>query len=117
MFNVVDDGGNPVRRVWKLGDVMDAAPVIVGAPTTRYDVIYGDQSYAQYFRRYKDRRQVAYVGANDGMLHAFNAGFFSNDDRQIGCTGDTSTCPIVQVRFTTVPKQLGLSDNCAALPC
>jgi len=111
-FNVVNDSGATVQVQWKLGDVIDATPVIVGAPSTRFDVIYGDQTYAQFFQRYKDRRHVSYVGANDGMLHAFNAGFFSNDDRPIDGTG-----PIVQARFTTTPKQLGLSTNCAALPC
>ncbi|TLY24116.1 MAG: hypothetical protein E6K64_07520 [Nitrospirae bacterium] len=111
-FNVVNDSGATVQVQWKLGDVIDATPVIVGAPSTRFDVIYGDQTYAQFFQRYKDRRHVSYVGANDGMLHAFNAGFFVNDDRPIDGTG-----PIVQARFTTTPKQLGLSTNCAALPC
>src|SRR2546422_2775132 len=45
------------------------------------------------------------------MLHAFNGGFFSNDDRQIDGTG-----PIVQARFTSTPKKLGTSTDCAALP-
>ena len=80
-FNVRNDSGAIVRAQWKLGDVVNATPVVVGAPSTRFDVIYGDQTYATFFQRYKDRRQVAYVGANDGMLHAFNGGFFNNDDR------------------------------------
>src|SRR3989449_5751919 len=46
------------------------------------------------------------------MLHAFNAGFFTNDDRQIDGTG-----PIVQARFSATPKQIGTSTDCAALPC
>src|SRR5438093_1621142 len=111
-FNVRNDSGGIVRSQWRLGDVVNATPVIVGAPSTRFDVIYGDQTYATFFQRYKDRRQVAYVGANDGMLHAFNAGFFSNDDRPLDGTG-----PIVQARFTTTPKKLGTSTDCAALPC
>src|SRR2546426_4818648 len=88
-MNVLNDSGTIVQGQWKLGDIANANPVIVGAPTTRYDVIYGDATYASFFRRYKDRRQVAYVGANDGMLHAFNAGFFSNDDRAIDGSGPT----------------------------
>src|SRR5438132_2584193 len=111
-FNVRNDSGAIVRAQWKLGDVVNATPVVVGAPSTRFDVIYGDQTYATFFQRYKDRRQVAYVGANDGMLHAFNAGFFSNDDRPLDGTG-----PIVQARFTSTPKKLGTSTDCAALPC
>ena len=111
-INVLNDSGGIVQAQWRLGDMVNATPVVVGAPSTRYDVIYGDQTYASFFQRYKDRRQVAYVGANDGMLHAFNGGFFSNDDRQIDGTG-----PIVQARFTSTPKKLGTSTDCAALPC
>src|SRR2546425_789449 len=111
-FNVVNDSGGLAQAQWKLGDVVNATPTAVGAPITRYDVLYGDATYAQFFKRYKDRRQVVYVGANDGMLHAFNAGFFTNDDQPIDGTG-----PTVQARFTTTPKKIGTSTACAALPC
>src|SRR3989442_3153559 len=111
-FNVVNDSGAIVQAQWKLGDVVNAAPTAVGAPITRYDSIYGDATYAQFFKRYKDHRQVGYVGANDGMLHAFNAGFFVNDDQPIDGTG-----PTVQARFTTTPKKIGTSTDCAGLPC
>ena len=67
-------------KVWKLGDSIYAQPIVVGAPTQRFDVIYGDNSYTAYFNQYRNRRQVAYVGANDGMLHAFNAGYFHRGD-------------------------------------
>ncbi len=67
-------------KVWKLGDSIYAQPIIVGAPGQRYDVIYGDSSYTAFFSQYRSRRQVAYVGANDGMLHAFNAGYFHRGD-------------------------------------
>ena len=66
--------------VWKLGDAIHAQPIVVGTPTQRFDVIYGDASYTAYFDKYKNRRQVAYLGANDGMLHAFNAGFYHRGD-------------------------------------
>jgi type IV pilus assembly protein PilY1 len=111
-FNVVNDAGVQVQAQWKLGDVVNSRPVVVGPPRERYDTIYGDTSYARFFQQYKDRRQVAYLGGNDGMLHAFNAGFFNADDSPIDGTG-----PTVQVRFTTVPKQKGTSTTCAALPC
>ncbi len=67
-------------KVWKLGDPVHATPVVIGSPRERFDVLYGDASYIAYFQQYKDRRQVAYVGANDGMLHAFNAGFYHRGD-------------------------------------
>ncbi len=62
-------------QTWKLGDVISSSPSMIGAPIERYDFIYSDLSYARYYAQYLDRRQVAYVGANDGMLHAFNGGF------------------------------------------
>jgi len=61
-------------KVWKLGDIIHSSPSMIGAPIERYDFIYGDQSYANYYKRYTNRLQVIYVGANNGMLHAFNAG-------------------------------------------
>jgi type IV pilus assembly protein PilY1 len=111
-MNVIDTGGAQVQKVWKLGDIIDSTPVIVGAPAERYDIIYGDPTYSSFFQRYKDRRQVAYVGANDGMMHAFNAGFF-----QAGNV--TGSSPPIQVRFTTTPKQAGSAADCPGqiLPC
>jgi type IV pilus assembly protein PilY1 len=84
-------------QVWKLGDIVDSTPTVVGAPNERYDVIYGDITYSAFIAQYKNRRQVAYVGANDGMLHAFNAGFFIQGD-------DPSTTTVVEHgRFATAP--------------
>ncbi len=67
-------------QVWKLGDSVHAQPLVVGAPAQRYDLIYGDATYTAFFQRYYNRRQVAYVGANDGTLHAFNAGYYHRGD-------------------------------------
>ncbi len=67
-------------KVWKLGDIIHSTATIVPAPKERYDVIYGDSSYTDFFLKYRNRRHVAYVGANDGMLHAFNAGFYNRGD-------------------------------------
>jgi type IV pilus assembly protein PilY1 len=67
-------------HVWKFSDPVYATPVIVGPPRERYDVLYGDAGYAKFYTKYKPRRQVAYVGANDGMLHAFNVGFYHRGD-------------------------------------
>lgn len=61
-------------NTWKLSDVVNSGPILVGAPIERYDFLYGDMSYSNYYQYYKERQNVVYVGANDGMLHAFNAG-------------------------------------------
>jgi type IV pilus assembly protein PilY1 len=62
--------------VWRLGDIVHSSPVVVGRPGDGYDIHYRDGSYTNFRNRYLDRRQVVYAGANDGMLHAFNAGFY-----------------------------------------
>ncbi len=87
-------------RVWKLGDVVNSTPTIVGAPKERYDILYGDSGYRNFVRRWANRRQMAYVGANDGMLHAFNSGYYHRGD-------DPSTSNIVEHGWYTT----GPSDN------
>jgi type IV pilus assembly protein PilY1 len=56
-----------------LGDIVDSAPVFVGAPPFRIrDTLEADAySVFQQDPTYKDRTRMIYVGANDGMLHAF----------------------------------------------
>ena len=84
-------------KVWKLGDVVDAPPTIVAAPRDRFDIIEGDPSYTAFFVKYRARRQVVYVGGNDGMLHAFNAGFYHPGD-------DPSTTTVTEHGwFTRMP--------------
>lgn len=83
-LTVKDTSGTPVSAVWKLGDSVYSTPVIVGAPRERYDILYGDSSYTSFYSTYKNRRQVAYLGANDGMMHAFNVGFFHEGDDTVG---------------------------------
>ncbi len=67
-------------KVWKLADAIHSSPIVVGAPGMRYDVLYGDASYSAFLKAYYQRRQVVYMGANDGMLHAFNGGYFHPGD-------------------------------------
>jgi type IV pilus assembly protein PilY1 len=67
------DDRTPV--VWRLGDVINSKPILVGGPAVGYDTLYGDRSYTAYREAWAGRRQMAYFGANDGMLHAVNVGF------------------------------------------
>jgi Tfp pilus tip-associated adhesin PilY1 len=73
----IDYDGDGIDEVWRLGDIIHSSPTIVGPPKENYDVLHGDYTYARYKETYANRRQVAYVGANDGMLHAFNMGFYN----------------------------------------
>lgn len=86
--------------VWKFGDPVHSTPTIVSQPRESYDFIYGDAGYLNFFKRWKDRRHVAYVGANDGMLHAFNGGFYHRGD-------DTSTAEIEHGWFSNTPTTDG----------
>lgn len=57
------------RRAGVLGDVVNSTPLIVGAPTASIS----DDGHAAFRARFKARELAVYVGANDGMLHAFSA--------------------------------------------
>ncbi|RII27385.1 MAG: pilus assembly protein PilY [Geobacter sp.] len=67
-------------HVWKLGDIISSTPRLQSTSRLNtYDYSapagYSDTSYASFLRsnQYKQRGMV-YVGANDGMLHAFRLG-------------------------------------------
>jgi len=63
-------------NVWKLGDIVHSTPVTVARPVDNYHIIYGDESYQEYYDENRDREAVVYVGANDGMLHAFTSYYY-----------------------------------------
>jgi type IV pilus assembly protein PilY1 len=53
----------------KLGDVVNSSPIFVGKPPFQYQ----DASYITFRNNNAARIQMVYVGANDGMLHGFDA--------------------------------------------
>jgi len=73
------NGDNTLDTTYRLGDIISSTPTLVGTPAENYDLLYTDASYRQFWLKYRNRRKVVYAGANDGMLHAFNAGFFYFD--------------------------------------
>uniref|UniRef100_UPI002100D6C1 pilus assembly protein n=1 Tax=Pelomonas sp. KK5 TaxID=1855730 RepID=UPI002100D6C1 len=52
-----------------LGDIVNSSPVYVGKPAFNYT----ENNYAGFKNAQSGRKPTIYVGANDGMLHAFNA--------------------------------------------
>ncbi|MEG7360981.1 pilus assembly protein [Pseudomonas citronellolis] len=59
-----------------LGDIVNSSPVLVSGAdyiTARADALEGSTSYAAYASEQAAKPAAVYVGANDGMLHAFNA--------------------------------------------
>ncbi len=66
----------PGSGIWRLGDIIHSTPVSVGQPSAGYDTRYNDSSYRDFRNYWRTRRQMVYVGANDGMIHAFSSGFY-----------------------------------------
>lgn len=67
--------GAPVfrsRGVSVLGDIVNSAPAYVGGPNGDYRDTVEAGRYSTYATSRAGRTPVIYVGANDGMLHAFN---------------------------------------------
>ena len=60
-----------------LGDVVNSTPVYIKGPSMSWpnsaDFGSTDDRYSVFAQEQKDRAGVIYVGANDGMLHAFAA--------------------------------------------
>jgi type IV pilus assembly protein PilY1 len=67
---------NGLSKVWKLGDIIYSTPTVMSKPMNDYALIYGDQSFNDFYNLYKDRDVIVFVGGNDGMLHAFKGGTF-----------------------------------------
>ena len=61
-------------KTWKLGDIIYSTPTYVGPPAAKYHTLFNDNTYRVFLEKYKNRRGIVLVGANDGMVHAFNAG-------------------------------------------
>lgn len=72
----IDYDNDSVVETWRLGDIVYSTPTVVGPPAEDFDLIYRDEGYSAFYRRYRYRRNVVYVGSNDGMVHAFNSGFY-----------------------------------------
>jgi type IV pilus assembly protein PilY1 len=67
-------------HVWKMGDIISSTPRIMGPGyLNTFDLPapygYSDRSYYTFIKSNDyGNRQLAFVGANDGMLHAFKLG-------------------------------------------
>lgn len=73
------NGGIFRNRTSRLGDIVNAAPMYVGPPSMPYfdkwpgSAAENNVPYSAFKTQYAGRASVLYVGANDGMLHGFNA--------------------------------------------
>jgi type IV pilus assembly protein PilY1 len=63
------NGGQFRNRTHKLGDIVSSDPLYIGPPSSNNQTA----SYVAFAQTYQNRQPMIYVGANDGMMHAFNA--------------------------------------------
>ena len=74
-----NEGGTLRNRNRLLGDIINSAPTYAAAPGSRYQDNWGNSQpetaspYSAYVVANINRQGLVFVGANDGMLHAFDA--------------------------------------------
>ena len=69
-------------KQYLLGDIENSNPVQVIEAGGKFK----DPDYTSFKTLYQHRRRMVYVGANDGMLHAFNAGFWNQTTKTFQTT-------------------------------
>lgn len=67
--NEAGNSGSFRARTSVLGDIIGSAPIYVADPSAGIS----DTGYSTFLSTYQGRTSMVYVGANDGMLHGFNA--------------------------------------------
>jgi len=98
---------NTQTLTWRLGDIVFSTPTVAGKPSENYNLIYQDSSYEAFARKYRNRRQMLYLGANDGMLHAFNGGFYNRARKGFDLKFSTETeFPLGMELWAYVPYNL-----------
>lgn len=87
-----------------LGDIVSSAPIYVGPPRGRYADDLEAKSYAEFVATKRKRDGVVYVGANDGMLHAFKADHLVDPDGDDGPDRGSRVDDEGEELFAYVPK-------------
>ena len=69
------------KRASLLGDIVNSDPWFAGGENFGYSILTEGTggAYEAFLTAKKTRKRMLYVGANDGMLHAFNAGTYHSD--------------------------------------
>jgi type IV pilus assembly protein PilY1 len=71
--NEIRNGGLYRNRTSRLGDIVNSAPTYVGRPNFLYKDAMEAKPYSAFRAAQLSRTAMVYVGANDGMLHGFDA--------------------------------------------
>ncbi|MEW6108537.1 MAG: hypothetical protein AB1632_05105 [Nitrospirota bacterium] len=101
-------------NIWKLGDIISSTPKVQSSvPLNLYYNTYNDKIYRDYSSTSSYlSRGMAYVGANDGMLHALKFGKF-----EVSWSGQNKTLEKVRLTDTTdIGKEMWAYIPKSALP-
>jgi type IV pilus assembly protein PilY1 len=77
VFDRDEDGNTAELRAHRLGDIFHSSPIAIGPPSL---YLSGEQGFGpshdstSFLAQYRERDRIRSVGANDGMLHAFEGG-------------------------------------------
>lgn len=95
-----------ISGVWKLGDIVSSTPQAqTSKALSSFDSVYGDTTYRKYYSTSSYmNRNMAYVGANDGMLHAFRIG-------KVQRTNYNSATPYTVATIVNPDSNLNLGDE------
>jgi type IV pilus assembly protein PilY1 len=102
-------------RAHILGDIVDSAAVLVqGALSTSYTELH-NPGYSAFTSNVASRMPVVYVGANDGMLHAFEADFQSATSSNPVTGGGSELFAYIPSMLFNGPNGTPLVDGLPAL--
>jgi type IV pilus assembly protein PilY1 len=99
-------------KTWRIGDIINSTPSVVSSePVNIYHLRYNDATYLQYIRTdaYKNRTSFVFVGASDGMLHAFRVG-------RLVQTGDSNRPTKLVNAYDTTANDLVGREEWAFIP-
>ena len=96
-------------RTKPLGDIIASTPQLVGPPVYYYPDDWGEDEpetnnpYSAFGKQHATRDRVVYVGANDGMLHAFDAGSLVDGEWTAG-TGNEIFAYVPSMAYKNLPE-------------
>jgi type IV pilus assembly protein PilY1 len=115
-----NDGVYDATKTWRLGDVIHSTPIPVSRPSEAYHTVYRDSTFAYFVNHYKNRRHVIYFGANDGMVHAVNGGFYDGPNKRFcrssNCASESSQPELGAELWAYVPYNLTPHLKCLTEP-
>jgi type IV pilus assembly protein PilY1 len=76
-FDEDNDSDSTEMRDFVLGDIFHSTPIMIGPPTT---FLQGDDDFSSFHSTHYHRNRAVYAGANDGLLHSFDAGDWKTGD-------------------------------------